>query len=638
MPTTAPPGAAPPVVKLTAQGSPRAWFEEVEAFLLHLRDAGPLRDWNQAAFLFRSVQHDKVVGLIQHLEAKGIPVYAPRSNQFFDREEVQLAFGALIFLFPNFQGAAKRLYKGKDDPSVWAWTEACVKRFAALAKLPEHADLLLWARNKALLHHKLVAKAPHNLSSLFYDLLQFPALARFLGGDHLGNLHDSRPARNLARVSQLLARFESLHDLQQLQGPDEELDKTLARFCNQYLRFLYDGGIEEFEDPSEYAPSGCLSFMTVHQAKGLEFPLALVGSLDASPRREGSSLDTLLQAQVYPKKPFEPPDRIKSFDFWRLYYTAFSRPQELLVLTAHHDPDIKRRSPSAPFQALWDRTPSWRDHADALRSLSLPPVKPVDLKRRYAFTSHVTLYENCPRQYKFFRALQFATQRTNSLILGTLIHETIEDIHHAALRGEPQLIKKKQIGLWLYQNYRRLTAKENCHLPLHLLLSAHEQVMRYVEHVQSKHRSWAHIQEVEVALSLVRGHYILQGAIDLVQGEDLGVEVVDFKSERKPDLETEKTRIAKYKRQLEVYAYLLQTRFQKKVTRLHVHYTAEPSGIPTISFPASQESIDKTLAAFDQVVDKIEAKDFTLSKRPLPLCQRCDMKPYCDRLEKGATP
>ena len=35
---------------------------------------------------------------------------------------------------------------------------------------------------------------------------------------------------------------------------------------NLYLRLLFDGGITEYEDDSEYAPSGCVSFLTIHQS------------------------------------------------------------------------------------------------------------------------------------------------------------------------------------------------------------------------------------------------------------------------------------------------------------------------------------------------------------------------------------
>ncbi len=49
---------------------------------------------------------------------------------------------------------------------------------------------------------------------------------------------------------------------------------------NSFLRLLYDGGINEYEDPDQPFPKGHVQVMTIHQAKGLEFPVVVVGSLD----------------------------------------------------------------------------------------------------------------------------------------------------------------------------------------------------------------------------------------------------------------------------------------------------------------------------------------------------------------------
>ena len=60
------------------------------------------------------------------------------------------------------------------------------------------------------------------------------------------------------------------------------------------------------------------------------------------------------------------------------------------------------------------------------------------------------------------------------------------------------------------------------------------QVLRYVER---QHGNWSAIQQAEVDVSLVQPDYIIEGKIDLVKGENGTVELVDFKSEKKPDME-----------------------------------------------------------------------------------------------------
>ena len=54
---------------------------------------------------------------------------------------------------------------------------------------------------------------------------------------------------------------------------------------NMYIKLLFDGGIAEYEDDEEYAPTGCVSFLTIHQSKGMEFPVVFVDSLGNVPRK-----------------------------------------------------------------------------------------------------------------------------------------------------------------------------------------------------------------------------------------------------------------------------------------------------------------------------------------------------------------
>ena len=66
------------------------------------------------------------------------------------------------------------------------------------------------------------------------------------------------------------------------------------------------------------------------------------------------------------------------------------------------------------------------------------------------------------------------------------------------------------------------------------------------------------------------------------------------------------------------------------VSRTHLYYTSEEGGNPYISFAKHNRSVAQTIAVFDQVVQRIEAKDFALAERPAKACSTCDMRHYCD--------
>src|SRR5690554_521486 len=598
------------------------WHGEVLTFLNDLKASGRLSDWNQVAFLFRSVKNDKVVALARFLEAEGVPVFSPRSNMFFEREEIRLMIGALIFMFPQFP-KVRAWAEGVSLP-VWAYYDhSCFKPFIDELRKPDNKPLLDWARPLAKRHAVLTQNTDYAFSGLFYQLLQFPLFSRFLTEEALQGVDKGRAARNLGTFSKLLAKFEYLHFVSVLNP--EWLEKNLRDLFNSFLRFLHDGGIGEYEDEAEYAPKGCVSFLTIHQSKGLEFPIVVCSSLQAVPRKQYSEMDVLLEDGGYlSKERFEPLEHIKNFDFWRLFYTAFSRAQNLLVLAAQ-EKQGRSKSPSKYFERLFYELPSWRD-VD-LSALTFEAVKQINLKREYSFTSHITVFENCAEQYRFFKELEFAPVRESPMLFGTLVHQTIEDIHKTVLRGEEHTLSLETIEDWFSANYAMLSKKERVYLARPSQRAALGHVLNYYEREKG---NWDRIKEAEVEISLIKDQYILKGSVDLVRGENDTVEIIDFKSEKKPDMEKDRDRLRQYQHQLEVYAHLVEQRTGQKVSRMHLYYTGEDGGNPYVSFTKDDRAIGKTIARFDDIVARIERQDYGITARPTKLCQDCDMRAYCD--------
>ena len=609
----------PTVMKVSGDLEAENWHEEVLAFLYRLRDSGALTDWNQVAFLFYSVKNAKAVALAEALEADGIPVYSPRSNQFFDRREIRLMIGALMSLFPQ------REWKRGVQFEIWDYYDNdCYQEFSDECRNPENRTLQEWCQERAETHHPLTDATDYAFSGLFYELLQFPLFSQYLGDVTQGDVIDTRPARNLANFSQLLNKYEYLHRITVL--TPNNLDGHLWRLFNQFFRFLKDGGINEYEDAAEYAPSGCVSFMTIHQSKGLEFPVVMVGSMHSVPRKQHTDLDSLLQQKYYSKEPFEPLEKTKFYDFWRLFYTAFSRAQNLLLLTCQEKTG-HGRTPSKYFAPVYEQLSPWRNAAFHPEDLTLETIKDVDLKSEYSFTSHITVFEDCARQYKFYHDLGFAPIRREPILFGTLVHQTIEDIHKAVLRGEKHIVTKEQIENWFEMNYTYLSQQERLYLSAEGQESALNHILRYANREQE---TWDRLHETEVQISLVKDLYILKGHVDLIRGEDDTLEIIDFKSEQKPDLNIDQESVDRYRRQLEVYAHMIEERTGHEISKMHLYYTGEGDGDPYVSFDKDVRSIDQTMAAFDGIVARIENKEFEIASRPEKLCGNCDMKAYCD--------
>lgn len=617
---------SPAVVKLASKDDPDEWREKIYEFITELKNAGKISDYNQIAFLFSSVKHPRVTELANFLEEKNINVYSPRSDMFFKRDEIRLALGCLLLMFPRYVvGLENGDYTSLQPEHAHYYTDCITFANDHLAK-PEHADLQKWIQHKEQLHDSLTGSLDYAYCGLLYQLFEFQPFSDILDTELNVGVVDVRPARNLAKLTQVISKFEYLHEIDVLDAqtyterPRIEVNTELL--FNLYLCLLYDGGISEYEDDSEYAPSGCVSFFTIHQSKGMEFPIVLVDSLSNFPRSRSNNVMQRVEAKYFHRPAFEPYGDIKYFDFWRLYYTAFSRAQDLLILTCNED----NRTPSKYFRDIYSMLPSVDDPRFDLNAFSFQTVKDVNIKRSFSFTSDITVYETCALQYKFFKELAFTPDRSNAMLFGTLVHETIEDIHRAALRHEEQTITPENIRRWFENNYQTLSKSRRSYLAKQQQDAALEQVRRYVER---QNGDWSAIQQAEVDVSLVESDYIIDGKVDLIRGDNNTVEILDFKSQRKPNPVKDRKQIERYRQQLHIYAYLVEERTGKKVSKMHLYYTSEESGIPTISFPYQKASITNTVASFDATVQKILRKDFSDRTNNMRTCQNCDFRFYC---------
>ena len=635
---------SPAVVRLASKDEDEnEWHEKILRFIKELKDSGKLTDYNQIAFLFQSVKNDKVIALADFLEANGINVYSPRSAMFFQREEIKLILGLLISIFPNYVQKLEndefeflRSQNGKPN-EVREYYMECVKAAKDCLSCPDNSKLNDWILKKRSIHTKLEGTTDYSYSGLVYQIFEFQPFRDILDTDMKAGIIDIRPARNLAKLTQIIGKFEYLRDIDVLNS--EYIDSTTEVLFNLYLRLLFIGGIAEYEDDSEYAPSGCVSFLTIHQSKGMEFPIVFVDSLGKPPRDHNDNIMRQIETHYFKRPAFEPYDRIKYFDFWRLYYTAFSRAQNLLILTCAEQKGKqgKGTTPSRYFKYVYEKLTDVENSNFNLSEFNFKTVKKVNLKDTYSFTSHIMVYETCSLQYKFYKELDFTPVRASAMLFGMLVHETIEDIHRAALRHEEHTITEENIKSWFESNYDSLSKAEHSYLAEKQKDSALKQIQRYVDR---QNGDWSAIQQAEVDVSLVKPDYIIEGKIDLIRGEGDTVEIVDFKSEPKPKEGEKEDEIARYKKQLNIYAHLVEENTGRKVSKMHLYYTGDTGKRgrkpnPMVSYDCSPAEVEAAIAEFDKTVSKIMSKDFQgrasckNDRNAQRVCENCDFRHYC---------
>ena len=611
---------SPGVIKLSADNDIEEWHNKILSFIQDIKASGQLTDYNQIAFLFRSVKSDVAKNLANFLENNGIKVYSPRANMYFQRDEIKLAIGCLLLAFPNYviKLQTNKLEYISEDLQKYYYD--CVHSANNELRKTEHANLRQWLKEKGINHSNLTKNTDYAYTGLLYQLFQFDLFKGFLNQSLDGSVVDLRPARNLAILTQITNKYEYLHKINVLSS--SFIDTNTEKFFNLYMKFLFEGGIDEYEDEAEYAPSGCVSFLTIHQSKGMEFPIVIVDSLNTVPRKDYDNLTKEVEEKYFQRQSYEPYDEMKYFDFWRLYYTAFSRAQDLLILACNES----KRQPSKYFENVYSHLMDYNDPEFNINEFKFHTVKDVNIKETFSFTSHISVYETCSLQYKFFKELGFTPVRVGSTVFGQLVHQTIEDIHRAAIRGEYDKINSENIKQWFAINYATISKNERTYLAKPQIEAALRQVFKYANKDEDY---WKIIKDTEIEVGLVKPDYILEGKIDLIRGDNDTVELVDFKSEKKPDLIKDKERIEHYKKQLQIYAHLVEEKMGIEVSKMHIYYTSNEDGIPTISFVKDKKSIDETVQDFEDIVHRIQKKDFCTKAKSQLTCNECDFRHYC---------
>lgn len=159
-------------------------------------------------------------------------------------------------------------------------------------------------------------------------------------------------------------------------------------------------------------------------------------------------------------------------------------------------------------------------------------------------------------------------------------------------------------------------------------MSLNKEVTLYLK---KRSTAWRALLDAEVKLSDIKKEYTLEGKVDLLEKEGDSIVVIDFKSEQKPEVSKNNLQLNQYMKQLEVYAYLVEKKYCKPVSKLCLYYTKGESADATIVFSKDDQSIQETIKSFDRTAEHIMNKEFSEVAKDLSVCANCQMKYYCKK-------
>jgi DNA helicase-2/ATP-dependent DNA helicase PcrA len=244
---------------------------------------------------------------------------------------------------------------------------------------------------------------------------------------------DEGPICNLGLITQYLSRFMEDRGTV-ITASFLKDDMFINSFFSSFTYALFRLGESEYENSDDPFPKGRISFLTIHQSKGLEFPVVVLGSPDKS-NRPADQKERIIH-ELLPGKEGEPLEKIPTFDAMRMFYVALSRAQNLLILTRFGRG--KQTPPTSyyetkEFTSFFETSKFPKIPTLNIDSIPSGKEKSEDLAKSYSYTSDFIFYKKCPRQYMVMRKYGFVPSSSETMLFGSLIHETIEDLHNLLL-------------------------------------------------------------------------------------------------------------------------------------------------------------------------------------------------------------
>jgi DNA helicase II / ATP-dependent DNA helicase PcrA len=221
----------------------------------------------------------------------------------------------------------KILEDRKEDPAEWAKEETL-----ETLQVPDN-DREILRRLALIRQHALKGDYRHYLLGLFYDLLDVSGYLRRILKDYAIKQDECSEVvlLNLAIFSNLISQFQ------------RRVRSGNLYKLNEFLYYIQDNVINA---ASVETRGEAVKIMTVHQAKGLEFPVVVIGS--AMEQRFPSSF----RKPKYPvpaelkisKNLDEKEEHIR--DERRLFYVGMTRAENILLISSADKINVRGGGPS----------------------------------------------------------------------------------------------------------------------------------------------------------------------------------------------------------------------------------------------------------------------------------------------------
>jgi len=569
---------------------------------------------------------------LRSLNMLGIPYHFSGNRGLYSREEVRLLIAFLRVIadlgdsLSLYQLASSEIYQMDMRDLVYCMNIARRKNrslyfvFEHLEDFPELEEVSLESKAtiKKLredIKNYLEMSREHPAGVVLYQFLKGSGYLRRL--THQSSWEAEIKLKNIAKFFDVVKSFSSIAVLDRVPNFVSHLDLL----------------IEAGDDPATAEADSdvdAVNVLTVHKAKGLEFPVVFLVSLvsDKFPTRRRKEPIELPEALV---KDILPSGDSHLQEERRLFYVGMTRAQKELYLTSARDYGGVRPKKVSQFvlEALdkprADESYLKTSVLEAIDRHAPPPTAEMELggaipDDQILTLSHLQIddYLTCPLKYKYVHILQVPILPHHTVVYGRALHEAIKEYHRHRVNGK-RITLEELIAVfersWLSEGFLTREHEEQ-------RLEAGRQALRYFYEEQEKSDQVP--TYVEKEFSFLLGNNRIIGRWDRVDIREGRVYIIDFKSSEVRQ-QKEADRRARESLQLSIYALAYQKTFGQIPHQVELHFLE--SGLVGKA-PITEERLKDAIEKIQEAASGIRARDYT-AKPGYMSCRYCAYAEVC---------
>lgn len=590
-----------PVVRLAALPSEAEEAEHIAASIEDLHTAGvPYRD---IAILAR--KRAAFPALIDALEHRGIPVQAAGRTGLFETTEGDI-LGRFFAWLADIDWRSRRFAGGAVT------TPDLMTRLTQTFGLTM-GDVRAVGRLAAELKAQVPRTTAVDLVGIYYRLLNALRVDQWDLSDPLV----INRMGTLARFSAVIADYEKVRRRARRDpsAPGTQVGGELGGtwYYRNFALYLVNYATTNYEgfDGEPEPLVDAVDMLTVHGAKGLEWPVVFIPS--ATRRRfdhagNPRGRPTLVPDHLYDADRYHGSDD----DERRLFYVAMTRARDLLHVSRHERVKTQSVGPSAYFTHLQRHVGASRGGPVLLQTATAGDGDPEQLRLTY---SDVAAFLACGHAYRLRTRLGFLPPLAAELGYGRAVHHLMRSAADAtAAAGRP--ITPSEAHRLVEQHFYLPAANKAAHAQMKGV--AEQLLLSYLadpEYRDELTRTWQSERPFELHLPTV----VVTGRADVIFSDGAGtaprLTLVDYKTSTSGN---------GYDLQLQIYADAGQ-REGLTVDRAFVHDLKRQERTEVTIDRPHLRAAEQTV---QQVAERLRASEFEPA-RDTSVCRKCDVRMLC---------